>query len=520
MLEAIFNRMPALADLGIKTFFTGPESFTPDGLPYVGPAPEMPGLFIAAGMSSHGIMNSGGVGLRMAEWMIDGYPSQGMGSVLASRAHPFQANAAYNAERVTEAVGLNWRLHWPGRQIETARGIRRVPLHDRLAAAGAVFAEYCGWELPMYFDPKQWAWPTAPSLGWQEWSDKVASECIAARDGVALIDQSMYGKLLVQGPDAVKALNHVCGAQMDVASGVSVYTQFLNPRGGIEADVTVTRLGEQKFLVVTSNPIRDRAWIEAHADRSWRVEIFDATSAYSFLAIHGPHARSVIASITTEDVSNEAFPFGAAHELDLAYARGLVIRRSFLGELGYELMVPTEFTAGVYEALLQAGNPFGLRHIGIFAISSCRLEKAFRHFDHDIAEDDTPYETGLGFAVDLSKQEFLGKRVLEAQKAGGPTTELRTVCVAVDSASARNGPYLIHNEPVWRGGSIVGHVTSGGWGFRIERMVGLASVHCAGGVTKEWLEQGGFEVQIAGKMHPLAVQLQPFYDPRGERMRG
>ncbi|AUX78397.1 FAD-dependent oxidoreductase [Sinorhizobium fredii] len=521
ILETIFARMPALAEMGIKTFFNGPESFTPDGRPYLGPAPEKRGLFIAAGMNSNGILNSGGVGLTMAEWLVDGYPSRSMNSMLACRAHPFQSNSAYNGDRVGESVGFHYGIHWPGRQIETARGIRRVPMHDRLASAGAVFAERIGWEVPMYFDPAGAGWPTKPSLGWQEWSPIVADECIAARDDAVLLDQSMYGKILVQGPDTAKALNMVCGAQMDVPTGTSVYTQFLNPRGGIEADVTVTRFAEDRFLIVTGHPsqIRDRAWLEAHADPSWRFEVFDATSSYSLLTVHGPKARAVIGSITTDDVSNEAFPFGAARELDLAYARAWVIRRSFLGELGYELLIPTEFTAGVYEALLVAGKPHNLRHIGMFAMNSCRLEKAFRHFGHDIGEDDTPFETGLGFAVDLSKEQFLGREVLEAQKAQGPATKFRTVCVSVESASALEGPYLIHNEPVWRDGELVGHVTSGGWGFRLERMVGLASLHRADGVTKAWLDEGGFEVQIAGEMCPLTVQLQPFYDPKGERMR-
>ena len=523
VLQTIFARFPFLEDVGIGTFFNGPESFTPDGRPYIGPAPEMRGLFIAAGMNSNGILNSGGVGLTMARWMTEGMPPRAVGSMLAARAHPFQRNRAYNAERVTEAVGLHWGLHWPGRQIETARGIRRMPLHDRLVGAGAVMSERIGWEVPMYFDAAGPGWPERPSLGWQDWSPLVRDECLAARDAAVLLDQSMYAKILVQGPDAVKALNRVAGAQMDVAPGVSVYTQFLNATGGIEADVTVTRLEEDRFLVVSGHPsqIRDQAHLRRHADADWRFEIFDATSGYGLLTLHGPNARAILQTVSSDDLSNTAFPFGAAREIDIAYARGWAIRRSFVGELGYELMVPTEFVAHVYEALLQAGGSQGLRHMGMFAMNSCRLEKGFRHFGHDIGEEDTPFETGLGFAVDLNKDGFVGRDVLLRQRSEqGVATRHRTVSLRLRRASAEDGPYLIHNEPIWLGDRLVGHVTSGGWGWRLGAMVGLATMHREAGVTKEWLDQGEFAVQIAGTRHPIEVRLGPFHDPRGEIMRG
>jgi glycine cleavage system aminomethyltransferase T len=315
----------------------------------------------------------------------------------------------------------------------------------------------------------------------------------------------------------------VCVADLDVAVGTSVYAQFLNPRGGIEADVTITRIAQSKFLVVTGHPsqIRDRVWIEMHADPSWRFEIFDATAAFALLTIHGPKSREILQSLTRDDLSNAAFPFGAAREIDLAYARAWAIRRSFVGELGYELVVSTEFASGVYDAIMEAGLPAGLRLMGMFAMGSCRLEKAFRHFGHDIGEDDTPYETGLGFAVNLAKEaNFLGKDVLAKQKQAGAATTFRTVAIAVEGAELQAGPYLIHNEPIWRGDELVGHVTSGGWGYRLRKMLGLASLHREEGVSKAWLDEGGFEVQVAGKRHPITVQLQPFYDPAGLRMRG
>lgn len=350
----------------------------------------------------------------------------------------------------------------------------------------------------------------------------VREECLAARDAAVLIDQSMYGKILVQGPDAVHALNHVCGAQMDVAAGTSVYAQFLNERGGIEADVTVTRLAETQFMVVTGHPsqVRDQMHLRKHAKPEWRFEIFDATSAFGLLTIHGPKSRAILQALSSDNLGNVAFPFGAAREIDLGFARVWAIRRSFLGELGYELMMPSEFCGHVHEVLMQEGAAHGLRHAGMFALGACRLEKAFRHFGHDIGDEDTPYETGLGFAVKLDKGAFVGREALAAQKAAGAATANRTVAIIVEGATAEGGPYLIHNEPVWRGDDMVGHVTSGGWGFRLEAMVGLASLHRAGGVTKSWIDEGGFEVQIAGKRHPLKVQLGPFYDPDGEIMRG
>ncbi len=523
-LMRMFARMPSLENMGIQTFFNGPESFTPDGRPYMGPVPDIRGVFLATGMNSNGILNSGGTGLTMAEWMIDGMPSRSMAPLLAVRAHPFQANTRYNQERAAESVGFHYGIAWAGRQVHSARGVRRVPLHNEFKAAGAVMAERIGWEVPMYYDAENPQWSDAPSLRWKPWSDQVKQECLAARDNAVLLDQSMYAKILIQGPDAVRALNHVSGAQMDVEVGTSVYTQFLNTNGGIEADVTVTRIAPQSFMVVTGHPsqMRDQFWLKSNADPSWNFEVFDATSGYCLLTLHGPKSREILQSLSTDDVSNEAFPFGAAREMDVAHARGWVIRRSFLGELGYEMMFPTEFTQGVYEALIEAGTPHGLRHMGMFAMNACRIEKGFRHFGHDIAEDDTPYETGLGFAVKLDKEDdFLGKARLAQQKADeGPAYKHRMVSIKVPGLTAEEGPYLIHNEPIWKGGEIAGHVTSGDWGFRVEAMVGLATIEKEGGAPKAWIDEGGFEVQIAGKMYPIEAQLGPFYDPKGEIMRG
>jgi len=524
-LERMFRRMPALETHGIQTFFNGPESFTPDGRPYLGPAPEVQGVFVATGMNSNGILNSGGVGLTMAEWLIDGQPSRSMQPLASVRAHPFQQNTRYNQDRALESVGFHYGLHWPGRTVNSARGVRRVPLHAQLCQAGAVMAERIGWEVPQYFDPKGprngLGWPKDPSIGWQKWSPLVREECLAVQNAAGLFDQSMYGKLIVQGPDACRALNWVCGAQIDVPIGTSVYTHFLNAQGGIEADITVIRQSKHQFMVITGHPsqMRDQKFLRDHADPDWRFEVFDATSAFSLVTIHGPKARAILQALSNDDLSAQALPFGAARQCDVGYGRPWVIRRSFFGEVGFEMLIGTEFTAHLYEELWRVGGPVGLRHVGVFAVNACRMEKAFRHFGHDIAEDDTPYEAGLGFAVSLTKGKFLARDALENQRSTcGDETPYRTVGIAVPQATAERGPYLIHNEPVWRDGVIVGHVTSGGWGWRVNSMVGLASLHQQKGVTRSWLD-GDFTVQIAGEHHPIVVQQTAFYDPTGSIMR-
>lgn len=523
-LERMFSRMPRLDTLGVRTYFNGPESFTPDGRPYLGPSAEVEGVYIAAGMNSNGILNSGGVGLTMAQWLVDGAPSRSMLPMLATRAHPFQQNTAYNIERTAESVGFHYGLHWAGRQVQSARGVRRVPLHGRLEAAGAAFAERIGWEVPMVYGAP---WQDQPSLAWKPWSAQVRKESLAARDTAALVDQSMYAKFIIQGPDAVRALNRVSSAQTDVPVGTSVYTPFLNERGGIEADLTVTRLAEDRFLVISGHPsqIRDCRYITRHADPDWRFEVFDATAGFALLSLHGPQSRTILQALSGhDDLSAPSLPFGAAKEVDLAHARAWVIRRSFVGELGFEVLVSTEFADGVYQSLLQAGEPLGLRHMGMFALNACRIEKGFLHFGHDIGEDDTPLEVGMGFAVDWNKGDFLGREALLQQhdlmqRTKGATVH-RTVCIHVPGLHAETGPYLIHNEPIWRDGVIVGHVTSGDFGFRLEGVYGLATLHRDQGVTRDWVHSGGFEVQIAGQSYAADLRLKGFYDPSGGRMRG
>jgi heterotetrameric sarcosine oxidase gamma subunit len=521
VLALAFERVPALQDVGVQLFFCGPESFTPDGRAYMGPAADVNGLYIAAGFNSNGILSSGGAGKVMSRWVIDGLPPVGMGALHAQRALPFQASARYLRERVVESIGMHMTLHWPGHQVSTARGVRHFPLHDRLVAAGAVMGERIGWEFPLYFDRPGATLPHEPSLGYQAWFPQVERECRAARDAAVLIDQSCYGKLLVSGPDAAMALNHVSANEVDVPVGQSVYTQWLNDRGGIEADVTATRVAADEFLIVTGHPsqIRDRAWFNAHVDAAARVQCHDVTANYTMLSLSGPHSREILQALTDEDISNAALPFGAARFIDIGHARAWVLRRSFVGELGYEIYPTTDLCRHVYGSLLQEGAPRGMIHGGLLALNHCRLEKGFVHFSHDIAEDDTPLEAGLGFAVAMDKPGgFIGRDALLRQRAAGPLAS-RIVNLRVRDASLAAGPYLMRNEPVWHGDVIVGYVTSGAWGFRLEASLGMAAVRRPGGVSAEWLRAGGFEVEVAGTRHAVNLQFPGFYDPKSERLR-
>jgi glycine cleavage system aminomethyltransferase T/glycine/D-amino acid oxidase-like deaminating enzyme len=521
VLAPAFERVPVLQKIGVKLFFCGPESFTPDGRPYMGPTADVTGLYIAAGFNSNGISSSAVAGTVMAKWLVDGLPPLGMGGVHAQRALPFQANTRYLRDRVVESVGMPMTLHWPGEFVSTARGVRHFPMHDRLLAAGAVMGERIGWEIPLYFDKPGARLPEEPSFGYQAWFPQVERECIAARDAAVLVDLSCYGKLLISGPDAVQALNHVSANEVDVAVGRSVYTHWLNNRGGTEADLTVTRLAANEFLVVTghTSQIRDGAWFRAHLDSAWNVQCHDVTANYAAFSIHGPRSREILQALTDADLSNGALPFGAAQYIDIGYARAWVIRRSFFGELGYELYPTTDLARHVYEEVIREGSPRGLVNAGFFAMNHCRLEKGFVAFGYDIAEDDTPLEAGHRFAVAFDKPGgFIGRDALIRQRDAGPV-EFRLVSLRVQKATLAEGPYLFHNEPVWRDGAIVGYVSTGAWGFRLGGSFGLASVRKSGGVTADWLSQGGFDVDVAGKRHAVDLQFAPFYDPKSDRLR-
>jgi glycine cleavage system aminomethyltransferase T/glycine/D-amino acid oxidase-like deaminating enzyme len=520
-LNLAFRRVPALKDVGIKLFFCGPESFTSDSRALMGPTAEVRELYVAAGFNSYGILSSGGAGKVMAAWLTDGIPPLAMTAMHAQRAMPFQANTRYMQDRVVEALGFNMSLHWPGHQLKTARNIRHSPVHDCLTAAGAVMGERAGWEIPLYYDTPGATLPKAPSLGYQEWFPRLAAECTAARDRVALVDQSCYGKLLVSGPQAAEALNRVSANEMDVPVGRSVYTHWLNVRGGIEADLVVIRQSQQQFLIVTGpgGQVRDRCWFEANVPRELNVQIHDVSALYGMFSLSGPASRGILQALTDADLSSAALPFGHAQLIDIGYGRAWVLRRSYFGELGYEIFPTTDLCRHVYSVLIEEGKPRGLVNAGFFALLHSRLEKGFVHYGADISEDDTPLEAGLKFAVAFDKPGgFIGREALVRQRDAGPL-EARIAKLRVCQATQSIGPYLYRNEPIWKSGEIVGYVTSGAWGFRLDASLGMASVWRRGGVTAGWLAEGGFEVEVAGVRHAVDLRFAGFYDPKDERLR-
>ena len=517
LLEAAVKRVPALGKTGIQLFFNGPESFTPDDRYLLGETPEVRNLFVAAGFNSIGIQSAGGAGKVLADWIADGHPPMDLWDVDIRRCMPFQRNRRYLRDRTVEALGLLYAMHWPFRQPETARGVRRSALHDRLLARGACFGELAGWERPNWFAPSGIGAEYDYSYGRQNWFAFSAAEHRAVREGVGLFDQSSFGKYVVEGADAEAVLNRVAANDVAVPVGKIVYTQWLNERGGIEADLTITREAENRFLVVTAaaSQTRDLAWLRRQILEGARTAVFDATSAYAVLGVMGPHSRALLARLTDRDLSNDAFPFGTSQVIDLAYARVRASRITYVGELGWELYVPTEFVQGVFDAILQEGAAFDLRLAGYHAMNSLRLEKAYRGWGHDITDEDTPLEAGLGFAIAWSKPGgFIGREALLRQRERGVTRRLIQLAL-LDGAKL---PY--HNEPIWRDGALVGRTTSGMFGHTVGKPLAMGYIANLGGpADAAFVAAGRYEVEIAGERIPAQASLTPFYDPANRRVK-
>ena len=433
------------------------------------------------------------------------------------RCMPFQRNKKYLHDRTVESLGLLYAMHWPFRQPETARGVRKSCLHDRLAACGACFGEVAGFERPNWFAPPGTAAEYQYSYGRQNWFEHSAAEHKAVREAVGLFDQSSFAKFVVAGRDAEHCLNKICAADIAVPIGRIVYTQWLNERGGIEADLTVTREAEDRFLVVTAcaTQIRDFTWLRKHLPDDARVAAFDISSGLAVLGVMGPASRQLLAALTDADLSNQQFPFGTSQVIDLGYARVRASRITYVGELGWELYIPHEFAQAVYDELVRAGRDFGLRHAGYHALNSLRMEKAYRHWGHDIGDEDTPLEAGLGFAVAWSKPGgFIGRDALFRQEQS--VLKRRLVNFKLNS----DQHLLYHNEPIWRDGRIVGRITSGMFGHTLGRPIGMGYVsNEAAAVTDAWLNAGRYELEVAGERVAAQASLRPFYDPGGQRTR-
>ncbi|MEM6275511.1 MAG: FAD-dependent oxidoreductase [Pseudomonadota bacterium] len=513
ILEDAVNRMPMLAEAGIHTFFNGPESFTPDDAYHLGLCPEMDNVWVAAGFNSIGIQSAGGAGMALAQWMEDGAKPFDLGDVDITRMQPFQGNKTYLYERSKETLGLLYADHFPYLQKRTARGVRRTPFHAQLAERGAVFGELAGWERANWFArgsqeaEYQYSWKR------QNFFENVREEHMAIREGVGMYDMSSFGKIRVEGPDVVAFLNYVAGGQYDVPVGKIVYSQFLNAQGGIEADVTITRLTETAFIVVTPAATRlaDQTWLERHRG-DFLVTITDVTAGEGVLAVMGPKSRELLQAVSPADFSNDVNPFGTAQEIEIGMGLARVHRVTYVGELGWEVYVSSDMAGHVFETLAEAGEGMGMKLCGMHMMDTCRIEKGFRHFGHDITAEDHVLEAGLGFAVKRDKPDFIGRDAVLRKREEGLANRLLQFKLTDPE------PLLYHNEPVVRDGEIVGYLSSGAYGHAVGAAMGMGYVPCKGESADEVLASS-YEIDVMGTRVKAEASLKPFYDPKSERVK-
>lgn len=514
ILEAACNRMPMLAEAGIHTFFNGPESFTPDDAYHLGLAPEMDNFWVAAGFNSIGIQSAGGAGMALAEWMDSGAKPFDIGDVDVSRMQPFQGNKQYLYERSKETLGLLYADHYPYRQKATARGVRRTPFHHHLNEHGAVFGELSGWERANWFATEgqerayQYSWKR------QNWFENSAAEHRAVRENVGMYDMSSFGKIRVEGPDAQAFMNYIGGGDYAVPTGKIVYTQFLNSTGGIEADVTVTRLSETAYLVVTPAATRlaDQTWMQRNVG-DFRVVITDVTAGEGVLAVMGPNSRALLEKVSPNDFTNATNPFGTAQEIEIGMGLARAHRVTYVGELGWEIYVSSDMAGHVFEILHQAGQDIGLKLCGMHMMDSCRIEKGFRHFGHDITCEDHVVDAGLGFAVKVDKGgDFIGREAVIARKESGPKNRM------VQFRLTDPEPLLFHNEPIIRDGKYVGYLSSGNYGHTLGGAIGMGYVPC-GGETAADVLGSSYEIDVCGVKVKAEASLKPMYDPKSERVK-
>jgi glycine cleavage system T protein len=515
-LTNALERLPSAEDATVRQFFCGPESFTPDLSPAIGEAPELPGFFVAAGLNSLGILEGGGIGRLVANWIVDGLPDLDVAELNIDRFQSYQTNRSHRRDRTTEIVGEMYKVHFANDSYDSARNVKRHVLHDRLVAAGACFVQSAGWEIADWYAPKGQK-PEVEAYSWQRqnWFDFAAEEHRACREDVILMDMSFMSKFLVQGRDALAALNRLSCNDLDAPVGRITYTQWTNEAGGIEADLTVTRRSENEFLVVCSDTVHRHVetWMRRHFPADAHVTITDVTSAYAMLSLQGPRSRALLGELTSASLENEDFEYLTSREVDIGYARVTATRVTYLGELGWELYIPTEHAMDVYDRLVEAGPT----HAGLQALSSLRLEKGYRDFGHDIGNIDTPLEAGLGFAVKLDKPGgFIGREALARQKqAGVPTRRL------VQFLMKDPQPLLYHGEVILRDGVSVGSIRAGAYGHTLGGSVGLGYVEATepSPVTRDYIASGDWEIEIAGQRHPAQASLRPLYDPQGLRIR-
>ncbi|MEV4535780.1 FAD-dependent oxidoreductase [Asanoa sp. NPDC049518] len=517
-LEKAMARVPITGEVGVRTFFCGPESFTPDLSPVFGEAPELRNYFVAAGLNSIGILTGGGIGRAMAQWIVDGRPDIDVTGMNIDRLEPYQSTPDYRATRTVESLGKVYATHFPGLSMKTARGAKLSPVHERLVAQRAYFRDVSGWEGADWYAPEG-VRPEVERLSWgrQNWFPYWEAEHRAAREGVILMDMSFMSKYLVQGDEAGAALDHLSAGAVDGEVGRITYTQWLNEGGTLEADLTVTKLADDRFWVVASDTAHRHALkMMERSFSSKRAHVTDVTGGYAQLNIQGPRSRALLQSVTSADLSNEAFPFRTAREIDLGFARVLCVRITYLGELGYELYIPAEQAIHVYDRLTAAGAAVGLRHAGLKALSSLRMEKGYRDYGHDIDNTDSVLEAGLGFAVALDKPGgFVGRDAVLARKAAGPLSRRLVQVLLTDPE-----PLMFHGEVVRRDGMPVGYIRAASYGFTLGGAVGLAMLDRADGkaLDQAWLDSGDWTVEVADRPAPARCSLRPLYDPKNARI--
>jgi glycine cleavage system aminomethyltransferase T/glycine/D-amino acid oxidase-like deaminating enzyme len=518
LMDSALHRLPVLADTGVRKFYNGPESFTPDNQFILGEAPELAGFFVAAGFNSVGIASAGGAGLALAQWITEGQPDADLTAVDIRRFAPFNGNSRWLRDRVSEVLGLHYAIPWPNRELETARPFRRSPVYPLLVQANACFGSKMGWERANFFAPGGVRPEIEYSWGQQNWQPWSSAEQLAVRQRVAVFDQTSFSKYLLTGPDAADALQWLCTNDVAVPPGRTVYTGMLNERGTYESDITVTRLSATEYLLVASAATteRDADHIRRQLPPGSRATLTDVTSAFAVYGVMGPTARTLLSRLTRACLDDAAFPFGSSANIDLGYATVRATRITYVGELGWELYVPAEFATGVYEDLMAAGADLGVASAGYYAIESLRLEKGYRAFGRELTPDYNPAEAGLLFACKLAGGiGFLGREAVERARAAGPRRRLVSVVLSDPGAMLWGGELLL------RDGEPAGQLTSGAFGATLGAAVGLAYLRdpAGGPATAELAKTGSYQVNIGGELVAASVQLRPPYDPAGSRIR-
>ncbi len=515
MAQAV-ARVPALDEAGVKQMVNGAESFTPDGNFILGAAPECSNLFVGTGFNAFGIASGGGAGWVLAEWVMSGESPMDLWVVDIRRFSSLHRDRAWVRERTLEAYGRHYAIGYPHAEYESARPRIVSPLYRRLEAHRAVFGSKLGWERPNWFAPEGVEPVDVPAMGRQNWFHAVGEEHRHVREQVGVFDQSSFAKFELSGPDAAGALEWICANRVAREPGRVTYTQLLNSRGGIECDLTVARLEEDLFYIVTGTGFRthDFAWIREHIPAGSHAHLRDVTEEHGTLSLMGPHARAVLAAVTDSDVTDAAFPFAHARILTVAGHPLRALRISYVGELGYELHVPLGATGEVFDALMSAGAEAGLRPVGYRALESLRLEKGYRAWGSDITPNDTPFEAGLGFAVRLDeKGDFVGRAAIE--RAANRPRAKQLACFTVEDP----GTVLLGRETILRDGEFAGYLTSAGFGYTVGRPIGYGYVRNEAGVDRDYLLAGDYQLVVATEHVPARIHLSPLYDPAGARVR-